>query len=328
MRPHLVVATTTSSAPSPWHPATAPAGSSSTPTTISPPPRSAPARAGDPGAPVRPARPARPGRRGLGLGDPTRPGSGFTASGDAAAPVRGSLLLVGTRQRLSGLARPATTDAEGRFTMRGVGRGLRLAQRRSTRGSPPRRSRSRPTTLRHSKPVTMALQPAKILTGRVTYADTGKPVPHARLQVSVQRDRSTRVTVDQIRDRRRRAIPRESFAGRPTLLSWPLLRRAALPRRPKRRRMAQGSGRASVDLAFPRAWIRGKVTEEGSESPSPGRGSCSSRILVRAAEYPAIARSSRDRGRRLVPVRRGFRRRTSRRPGSQRRLRAPGDRQS
>ena len=30
-----------------------------------------------------------------------------------------------------------------------------------------------------SKSVTTALEPAKVITGRITYADTGKPVPHA-----------------------------------------------------------------------------------------------------------------------------------------------------
>jgi hypothetical protein len=32
--------------------------------------------------------------------------------------------------------------------------------------------------------LTIALEPAKLVNGRVTYADTGKPVPHALLAVS------------------------------------------------------------------------------------------------------------------------------------------------
>ena len=32
---------------------------------------------------------------------------------------------------------------------------------------------------RTTKNVTMAVEPARIITGRVTYADTGKPAPHA-----------------------------------------------------------------------------------------------------------------------------------------------------
>ena len=34
-----------------------------------------------------------------------------------------------------------------------------------------------------SKQVTLALQPVQIITGRVTYADNGKPVPHAKLGI-------------------------------------------------------------------------------------------------------------------------------------------------
>ncbi len=33
------------------------------------------------------------------------------------------------------------------------------------------------------KAVTAALEPAKVLTGRITYADTGKPVPHAVVEI-------------------------------------------------------------------------------------------------------------------------------------------------
>ena len=37
------------------------------------------------------------------------------------------------------------------------------------------------------KQLTIALEPAKIIKGRVTYADTARPVPHARLSVGSQR---------------------------------------------------------------------------------------------------------------------------------------------
>ena len=38
-----------------------------------------------------------------------------------------------------------------------------------------------------SKPMTLALEPAKIITGRVTYGDTGKPVVHAKVAVHARR---------------------------------------------------------------------------------------------------------------------------------------------
>ncbi len=52
-----------------------------------------------------------------------------------------------------------------------------------TRGSP---SRSIPVDTdgtSESKPVTLALEPAKIIKGRVTDADTGKPIPHAAVTI-------------------------------------------------------------------------------------------------------------------------------------------------
>jgi hypothetical protein len=79
--------------------------------------------------------------------------------------------------------KPATADADGRFTVRGVGQNMRafLTARHprfalqqidvETDGSS------------ESKPITLALEPAKVITGRVIYADTGKPVPHAQLAV-------------------------------------------------------------------------------------------------------------------------------------------------
>ena len=44
------------------------------------------------------------------------------------------------------------------------------------------------------KKLTLALQPAQIITGRVTYADSGKPVPHPPLVVSATNQGATRST--------------------------------------------------------------------------------------------------------------------------------------
>ena len=41
------------------------------------------------------------------------------------------------------------------------------------------------------KPLAIALQPARTLSGRVTYADTGKPVPNVRVGVNGIRPGST-----------------------------------------------------------------------------------------------------------------------------------------
>ena len=116
--------------------------------------------------------------------------------------------------------RPMTTDAEGRFTVRGVGQKLHAA-----------------LTVHHprfalqtievdtdddaeSKTLTAALAPAQIVNVRVTYADTGQPVPHCPApgvgQPGEGRQRSTN--------------PRRTTQGRPA--SIPGRRTAATASRP------------------------------------------------------------------------------------------------
>ena len=167
--------------------------------------------------------------------------------------------------------KPATTDAEGRFTVHGVGRGLlaaltvidpRFALQMidvETDGST------------GSKPLTMALRPAQIITGRITYADTGKPVPHALLVVSAggegQRgSRPTHFQADAGGRFRTNPSPGDEFtvlasppAGQPYLgttkgFEWP-----------------KGAIEYSLNLSLPRGvLIRGKVTEDDSGRPIAG----------------------------------------------------------
>ena len=118
--------------------------------------------------------------------------------------------------------------------------------------------------------MTAALQPAQILNGRVTYADTGKPVPHAPLGVRpAGAGWATPAEFETDAEGRLRANPPPadhiyrrhglSPGGQPYLtaskrLVWP-----------------KGELEQSLDLALPRGVsIRGKVTEEGSGKPVPG----------------------------------------------------------
>ena len=78
---------------------------------------------------------------------------------------------------------PAITDTEGRFTIHGVGRAMRVML--GVR-DPRFALQSIPVdtdAIAASKQVSLALEPARNVTGRVTYADTGKPVPHAQISV-------------------------------------------------------------------------------------------------------------------------------------------------
>ena len=84
---------------------------------------------------------------------------------------------------VAGWPKPAISDAAGRFTLHGVGPGLSvfLSVLDSRFAGQVIEIKSDAASL--TKPLSFALQPARTLTGRVTYADTGKPAPNARVTV-------------------------------------------------------------------------------------------------------------------------------------------------
>ncbi len=162
--------------------------------------------------------------------------------------------------------KPATTDADGRFTLRGVGRDLRVLLTVNDPRFALQRIQVETDRTSDSKQLTMALEAAQIITGRVTYADTGRPVPHARLEIEpilrgatrplgYETDGEGRFRVNPSRGDRCvvKAFPPE---GQPYLTArqdfeWP-----------------KGAIEHPVDLALSRGIvIRGKVTEEGSGKP-------------------------------------------------------------
>ncbi len=176
-----------------------------------------------------------------------------------------------TTKDLTAWPRPATTDVEGRFTLRGVGRGTQVY----LDFDDPRFARQRididTDTLSDSKPLRMVLQPAQIVSGRVTYADNGKPVPHAWVSVSsssetqrgthywdFQADAEGRFRADPFPGDRLFVVAhspdRQPYLSVRKTFDWP-----------------KGAIEHAVDLALPRGVsIRGKVTEEGSGQPIAG----------------------------------------------------------
>jgi protocatechuate 3,4-dioxygenase beta subunit len=165
---------------------------------------------------------------------------------------------------------PVMTDPEGHFTLRGVGRDLRAVLTVHHPRFALQRIEVETNSASESKPLTAALAPAQIVKGRVTYGDTGEPVPHAPLELMASQgrigipaefetdiegqfrvnpplsDRSYRVT----------AFPPE---GQPYLIAA------------KRLDWPKGAIEQSLDLALTRGvLIHGKVTEEGSGKPVPG----------------------------------------------------------
>jgi hypothetical protein len=158
-----------------------------------------------------------------------------------------------------------TTDAEGRFTVRGVGKNLHAELSVHHPRFALQRIPVDTDENAESKPVTAALAPTQIVNVRVTYADTGQPVPRSPLEVHAGRmiDESETDDAGQARINSGpaqtyfvRAYPPE---GQPYLIAkgqvgWP-----------------KGALEQTLNLALPRGvLVHGKVTEEGSGKPLPG----------------------------------------------------------
>ena len=166
------------------------------------------------------------------------------------------------------------------------------------------------------KPIAIALQPARTIVGRVTYADTGRPVPHALVASGAsysEADAEGRFRVS--------AAPggRRSLRG-----PSPVPRRRTVPDDLQAGRMAQGGGRA-IGRHRP-APGRGRPRQDHRGGHGPAR-----RRRGRARHVAAISRRSSAECRRPradgpgrhLPRRRAAGPGLPGRPGPRRRLRAP-----
>ena len=166
--------------------------------------------------------------------------------------------------------RPVLTDAEGRFTVRGLGRGLNAWLTAHHPRFALQRIEIEPDGTAASKSITVAPLPAQVVSGRVTYADTGEGVPHVPLEVMSSHGRTGIPAVFETDDQGRfrvNAPPADRWIsvwayppeGQPYFsahkgFNWP-----------------KGAVEQKVDLALPRgALIHGTVAEEGSGKPVPG----------------------------------------------------------
>jgi hypothetical protein len=80
-------------------------------------------------------------------------------------------------------------DPKGHFTLRGVGRDLHAVLTVHHPRFALQRIEVETASASESKPLTAALAPAQIIKGRVTYGDTGEPVPHAPLELMASQGR-------------------------------------------------------------------------------------------------------------------------------------------
>ena len=167
--------------------------------------------------------------------------------------------------------RPTMTDAEGRFTVRGVGWSLHAALAvHHPRFAHQSIQVDTDEDEEESKTVTAALAPSQIVNVRVTYADTGRPVPHAPLRVSAFQARFSNVDESET-----------DADGRARINSWPTDRGYGFTAYPPegqpyltatgRVDWPKGALEQTLDIALPRGVeVHGKVTEAGSGRPVPG----------------------------------------------------------
>jgi hypothetical protein len=201
-------------------------------------------------------------------GSPARPGARFDSPnlGDTG-------VLSVWPEGLRAWPKAVTTDAQGRFTFNGIGRGLslwlsvhdpRYAQQRFVFAAEDRDA---------GQEISLALHPSTIVEGRVRADDTGQPIPDAVIAVRASFGAfggmfTTRFRADgQGRFRvnpsagdyfRMRAIPPTGQAYLPgeAEFAW-----------------AKGAVKKEIDLTVPRgALIHGKVTEQGTGRPVLGAG--------------------------------------------------------
>ncbi len=118
--------------------------------------------------------------------------------------------------------------------------------------------------------MTMAVEPARIINGRVTYADTGQPAPHAVVEMMTHADQSTSYAGEIETDAQGRFRFNPGSGHRYYLSANPPERQPYLNVE-KNLEWPKGAIEHSVDLALPRGiLVRGKVTEEGSGKPIAG----------------------------------------------------------
>ncbi len=192
---------------------------------------------------------------------------------------------------LPGWPGPVTTGADGRFTLHGVGPGLRVFlsvhdPRFFNQGLEVDTGADL-----SAKPLSVALQPARTITGRVTYADTGKPAPHARVVV-------TGFDQLQLGVGARPFLAEADAEGRFRTNAGPGVRGAVSSYPPDGQPYLEafqsidwpkGAIAQAVDLALPRgAMIRGTVNE-----PGPGRPVAGAMVMYLAPRAPNDDRFAR-----------------------------------
>ena len=167
--------------------------------------------------------------------------------------LEGPLLWWGRVHDEPGWPKPATTDADGRFDLHGIGRGVHARLGVLDPRFAPQTIEVATDAAAGVKTLKWALLPARTLTGRVTYADTGaagrsRRGPRRRARRAGRSPGGRGALPRGRRGRRRRPVPGQRHAGRSHQCLGCRSRRATLPARLPR------------NWNGPRAWSSGPST--------------------------------------------------------------------
>jgi RNA polymerase sigma factor (sigma-70 family) len=156
---------------------------------------------------------------------------------------------------------PVTTDDDGRFTLKGIGRDLSVVLAVHDDRFAAQSMRIQTDNPGASKELSVALQPATIVEGLAVGSDTGQPIADVGIELSGVRVRTNKqgrylANVPPVAGYRLEAFPPE---GQPYLA----IRQDV--------KFAKGTVKLTKDVMLPRgALLHGKVTEQGTGRPLAG----------------------------------------------------------
>jgi hypothetical protein len=207
------------------------------------------------------------------------------------APAKGVELIVSGLGRMSGSGKwdglpigtstpkglsmwpgPLKTDAEGRFAVRGIGRGALVSFRVSDLRYARQDLYIDPAKASREKENTITLEPARLIEGRVLAADTGQPIGNAVVSASglVMNEHARGYFTAKFRaDSQGRFVMNPVAADKYTVGAFPTGNEPYLIGQDELN-WTKGSVKATHDIKLRRGvLIRGKVTEAGSNRPLP-----------------------------------------------------------
>jgi RNA polymerase sigma factor (sigma-70 family) len=163
-----------------------------------------------------------------------------------------------------------TTDDRGRFVVRGVGRGMSVSLYvRDDRFAFQSLEVADTSDPEQAEKIRRALDPARALAGRVTYADTGRPAANVELMAwgwgsRVRTDREGRYRLSSARG------PHYSGEEKAILMAFPPEGEPYCNMQ-KEFQWPKGAVKHTLDLELPRGvLVRGKVTDESTGKPVEG----------------------------------------------------------